>query len=377
MKYSWYFSVYGTGLGHISRSLWLASKLEGHKYFSTWGEALKLASSYPSFRATPLDVVWTEEGRMSLKKTFRRFYMAFSSLALQIREELNNINSVNPSAVISDSRISPLIASMMAGRRSVLIINQPRVLLPLRKGIYIALERAFGELLGLIWDLAEVIIVPDLPPPYTISAYSLNLKTIEKKIVHAGFFSDPPKEEARCREAGDKTVFVPISGPPPTKDIVLKLIRKASEILPDGYRVLVSLGDYDKRGYRYDNGRLSVVGWDENRQNNMLCSDVLVLRGGLTTIGEGILYGKPMIVMPISLHGEQEQNARRVAELGLGLYADQYRTKPGDLAWMIQEVLGNDRYMSNARRLMRIARLQNTAERVKSMLENIAYGSSS
>jgi hypothetical protein len=153
------------------------------KYFSSWGEALKIASlSYMSFDATPLDVVWTEEGRMSFKKTLKGFYKPFTTLALQVREEKRRINWLNPSAVISDSRLSPLIASKLSGKKSVLIINQAKILFPLRKNVYLFLERLFGEMLGVLWDLADIIVSPDLPPPYNISKFSMELKTIEKKV---------------------------------------------------------------------------------------------------------------------------------------------------------------------------------------------------
>ncbi|MDP8023421.1 MAG: glycosyltransferase [Nitrososphaeria archaeon] len=374
MKYKWYFSVYGTGLGHISRSLWLAKHLEGEKFFSSWGEALKISSSYyRAFYATPIDVVWTEEGRMSFKKTLRGFYRPFSTLAIQIREERNRIKELNPSAVISDSRISPLIASRLTGKKSALIINQAKILFPLRNSVYLFLERLFGEILGVIWDLADIIISPDLPPPYSISKFSMELKTLEKKVIYAGFFADLPYKEIECQNRGIYRVYAPISGPAPTKKLVVDLLIKTSKMLPDNYKVTVSLGDYSKKDYRYEDGRLKIIGWDENREENIACSDALIVRGGLTTIGEGIIYGKPMIVFPIALHGEQEQNALRVQELGLGLYMDQYKTKPKELLEGLQLLLEEDKFRKNIETPSKIARSINTQQKVKSILEGLVH----
>ncbi len=374
MKYKWYFSVYGTGLGHISRSLWLAKHLEGEKFFSSWGEAFKISSSYyRAFYATPIDVVWTEEGRMSFKKTLRGFYRPFSTLAIQIREERNRIKELNPSAIISDSRISPLIASRLTGKKSALIINQAKILFPLRNSVYLFLERLFGEILGVIWDLADIIISPDLPPPYSISKFSMELKTLEKKVIYAGFFADLPYKEIECQNRGIYRVYAPISGPAPTKKLVVDLLIKTSKMLPDNYKVTVSLGDYSKKDYRYENGRLKIIGWDENREENIACSDALIVRGGLTTIGEGIIYGKPMIVFPIALHGEQEQNALRVQELGLGLYMDQYKTKPKELLEGLQLLLEEDKFRKNIETPSKIARSINTQQKVKSILEGLVH----
>jgi len=375
LSYKWYFSVYGTGLGHIARSLWLARHLNGDKYFSSWGEALKIASlSYTSFEATPLDVVWTEEGRMSFKKTLKGFYKPFSTLALQIREEKKRINWINPSLVISDSRLSPLIASRLSRKKSVLIINQAKILFPLRKNVYLFLERLFGETLGVLWDLADVIISPDLPPPYNISKFSMELKTIEKKVVYTGFFADIPNKKVECKNDGKYKIYAPISGPAPTKKLIVDLLIKTARLLPENYQVTISMGDLSKKSYRFDDGKLRIIGWDENREINMTCSDALIVRGGLTTIGEGIIYGKPMVVFPIALHGEQEQNAHRVQELGIGLYMDQYKTKPGDLQNSLTLLLNDDQFKKKVEKLSKFARSINTPERVKTIMEDLVYG---
>ncbi len=374
MSYKWYFSVYGTGLGHIARSLWLAKHLEGEKYFSSWGEAFKISSShYRTFYATPLDVVWTEEGRMSFKKTIKRFYRPFSTLAVQIREERKRIKELNPSVIISDSRISPLIASRLVDKKSALIINQAKILFPLRTGVYLFLERLFGELLGAVWDLADVILSPDLPPPYNISKFSMQLKSIEKKVIYAGFFVDMPNKKLECNNNGIRRIFAPISGPAPTKKLIVDLLLKTAKMLPNNYHVTVSLGDYNKKNYVFDYGNMRIIGWDENREENMICSDALIVRGGLTTIGEGIIYGKPMIVFPIALHGEQEQNALRVQELGFGLYMDQYKTKPKDLLESVQLLLEDDRFIKNIEIPSKIARSINTQQKVKSILEDLVH----
>ncbi len=372
MKYRWYFSVYGSGLGHISRSLWLAKNIDGEKYFATWGEAFGLASSfYPAYRATPLDVVWTEEGRMSFKKTLKSFNLSFATFFHQIFEEKERIEKIKPDAVISDSRITPLIASRILKAKSALIVNQAKVLFPIRKGVYLALERLFGETLGLFWDLADLVLIPDLPPPYTISKHGADLYSIKKKAIYAGFFSDPPNKDYSCED--EAQIFAPISGPQPTRKILFDLIIKAAKELPEKYKIKVSLGDYSNRNFFYKNGNVTVLGWDYERDKDMACSKALIIRGGLTTIGESILYGKPVISFPIALHGEQEQNAQRVQELGFGFYLDQYKTKPKELAEKLEELIKEDRYRKNAEKLSKIARSINTKERVKKLLEGLVY----
>ena len=45
-----------------------------------------------------------------------------------------------------------------------------------------------GEFLGLLWRLADRILVPDLPPPYTIAEDNIwGTSSVIKKIEYVGF----------------------------------------------------------------------------------------------------------------------------------------------------------------------------------------------
>lgn len=371
----WYFSVYGSGLGHISRSLWLADRLPGEKVFSTWGEALSLAKSrYLAVESPPLDVVWTEEGRMSFKRTLRGFHLAYSTFLRQVLREAENISRVGPDVVVSDSRLSPLIASRVKGRPSALIINQARVLLPLRQNVGLRIiERAVGELLGVLWGLADLVLVPDLPPPYTISANGLRVAALGGKKVFAGFFADPPgppRFDVRERFGLEgRLVYIGISGPEPTRRFIFEKLLKAAELLPSGYSVVISKGysGFDGSPVRFSRGL--IFEWDPYRGELMGQADVVVSRAGLTTIGEAVMRGKPMVLIPISLHGEQIENAGRVRELGAGLVLDQYSATPRDIAEAIVTAAEDGRMRASAERLMRVALAVSAEERAKNALK--------
>ncbi len=370
--------MYGSGLGHISRSLWVANLIEGEKYFSTWGEALKMVNSgMVGLPATPLDVVWTSaEGRMSFRKTVSKFYSFFSIPALQASEEAKRIRSIDPDVVISDSRITPIIASKIYNKPSALIINQAQVLLPLKLGLARVIERFTGELLSLIWRTSDLIMVPDLPPPYTISIEGISPRVISGKLNFFGFFSRRPspstidiREKFRLK---NRVAYAAISGPKPTRDYLTRLLEKVGSCLPDDLSLVISEGSIDKSGIIERHGNVLKFGWDNYRNDFMNQADLIILRAGLTTLGEGIMAGKPMMLFPIALHGEQVSNAKRAEEIGIARAYDQYKITSRKICDELEYLIFDSKINKRSKFLSKLALSVKTEEMVKRSLEALA-----
>ncbi len=374
MKHKWYFSVYGSGLGHISRSLWVANAVDGEKFFSTWDEALNMVNSgMVALPSTPLDVVWTSEGRMSFRSTVRKFYSVFSIPALQVSEEANRIKSIDPDVVISDSRISPIIASKIYGKPSALIINQAQILLPLRSAPARAIERLTGEFLSIIWRMSDLIMVPDLPPPYTISSEGVSSRVISSRLKFFGFFSKRPSPSTvNVREKfGLKrnVAYAAISGPRPTRDFMVKLLEKVSTCLPDNLSLVISEGSVNKEGNVERHGNMLKFGWDSYRNDFLNQADLIILRAGLTTLGEGIMAGKPMMLFPIALHGEQNSNAVRAKKMGIARVYDQYKTTPKTICNEMESIIADSKIKKRVEFISKLALSIKTEEMVKNSLE--------
>ena len=370
--------MYGSGLGHISRSLWVASLIDGEKYFSTWGEALKLVNSgMVGLPATPIDVEWSSsDGRMSFRKTVGKFYSFFSIPALQVSEEARRIRGIDPDVVISDSRISPLIASKINSKPSALIINQAQILMPIKHGLARAIERFTGELLSLIWKSADLIMVPDLPPPYTISIEGVSSRVISGKLNFFGFFSKRPSPSTvNIRERfGLKrwVAYAAISGPRPTREYLVRLLEGVGHCLTEDISLVITEGSIDKNGIAERHGNVLKLGWDNYRNDFMNQADVIISRAGLTTLGEGIMAGKPMMLFPIALHGEQVANARRAEELGIARAYDQYKITPKKICEEIEYIIFDSRIKSRAEFLSKVALSIKSEEMVKRSLEALA-----
>ena len=98
-----------------------------------------------------------------------------------------------------------------------------------------------GEFLGLLWRLADKILIPDLPPPYTIAERNVwDTSTVASRLSYVGFTSPRhtvPKErlEKVCLCLGlDQArpiVFFHLSGPKRTRLRILQNVLLACKSL--------------------------------------------------------------------------------------------------------------------------------------------------
>ncbi len=88
----------------------------------------------------------------------------------------------------------------------------------------------------------------------------------------------------------------------------------------------------------------------KNRVDQLLIlqnADVFITHCGMNSVNESLYYGVPMVLYP--LHSEQRIVAERVEELGAGVKLR--RNKPKYLARTVADIIGNQTYEDNARKL--------------------------
>jgi uncharacterized protein (TIGR00661 family) len=83
-------------------------------------------------------------------------------------------------------------------------------------------------------------------------------------------------------------------------------------------------------------------------------SDVLVLRGGHTTISQAIQFGKPLITIPIENHSEQLGNSNKIAKIGIGIRLEANKIKASQITCAIHQLLDDNRFQQKAEELMRL-----------------------
>jgi UDP-N-acetylglucosamine--N-acetylmuramyl-(pentapeptide) pyrophosphoryl-undecaprenol N-acetylglucosamine transferase len=373
-----YLAPYGVGLGHASRLVMVADYLRQNGIniqFSSYGEAVRYVSlrGYKCATVSPVEFAWSMEGGFSVKDSIANVPLWFANFSRQVNQETRNILGYNPDVVVSDSRLSPLMAARLLKVPSIVILNQIKLLLSPRLHEIAAsriFESVIGELLGSLWAMADRVLVPDLPPPYTLSAHNIwDVGSASRKVEYIGFASPRPtvnKEEVTkvVDNLGlDKRrplVFVHVSGPIQTRPALLKIAVETAKILDPKIQLVISAGNPSGKSDPIRIGRSSwYYEWCPVRDEIFAACDLLVLRGGHVALSQAIQFGKPVVTVPIENHGEQLGNSAKISELGAGIILRQKGLRPEQLGEAIEKVLGNPDYNKKAGELQRLAETLN------------------
>jgi UDP-N-acetylglucosamine--N-acetylmuramyl-(pentapeptide) pyrophosphoryl-undecaprenol N-acetylglucosamine transferase len=369
-----YLAPYGVGLGHASRLLMVADHLKQggtDVRFSSYGEAASYVSlrGYKCATVSPVEFAWSMEGGFSVKDSLANVPMWFANFSRQVNQETRNMLMCSPDVVVSDSRLSPLVAARVLKVHSVVVLNQIKLLLSPRLRDLAAsrmFESAVGELLGSMWAMADRVLVPDLPPPYTLSAHNIwDIGSAARKLEYIGFASPKPQiNEDRISKVAhrlglDRTrplVFVHVSGPFQTRPSLIKVALEMAKRLDPKIQFIISEGNPKGKSEPTRVGKLSwFYEWCPVRDEIFAVSDLLVLRGGHVALSQAIQFGKPVVTVPIENHGEQLGNSAKLVELGAGVMVHPKQLRPEQLGGAIEKVLSNADYKKRAAVLQRLA----------------------
>jgi UDP-N-acetylglucosamine--N-acetylmuramyl-(pentapeptide) pyrophosphoryl-undecaprenol N-acetylglucosamine transferase len=318
------------GLGHVSRIIPLGKRLEknGHEmFFFSGGKAYELLQKEFThvYRCTPvswyenahgiitsasllnllvpLPLFNMEQNRFELKKsnameTIYRYY--------DIRE---NLHDIAPEMLIADGDINALRLAQRWKIPSVYIANM------IRPSYGFSAFLSPGErVVERYVKQCSKIIIPDNPPPYTVSEYSIgNLDHVglNGNVEYVGSFVDT----SPVKGAQDH-IFAPISGPVGTR---AKLIKTLIPVLEKSKtKCIISLGTPGKR-VSTKIGNCELHNWlsIEERKNAMQNAKYVIFSGGHATCFETIKYNKPSICIPTQ--PEQLGNAAKLQDLNCSI----------------------------------------------------------
>ena len=357
-----YFSPCGIGLGHVGRCIPIAKKLlENNAYltFSTYLEGISYVEKvkFPLIKAPPIDFGVKQNGEIDFKQTIANPFRSSFTVMKQTGVELKAIRSFKPDVVVSDSRVSSLIAAKILGIPRICILNQFQIIIPRRTRLlrlakfadYISLT-----IIGKIWTNGNLVLIPDFPKPYTISTGNLNIpKSYRKRVKLIGPILSkhptelPSKNELRKKlnlPMNKKILFAPISGPLKEKHFIIEILKKLFSDLPKDYDIIFSLGYPDKSSIPQHYNNLTIYSWIPNRFEHLKACDLVISRAGHGTITQCMCYGKPMIIIPPPSHTEQQNNAKQAEKLGLAKRIEQSKLNKSSLLRNIKQMLTEETY---------------------------------
>jgi len=391
----------GIGLGHITRLDTIAKELNKRgisTVFSTYLDGLEYAkhNKLPTFEAVPLNFRVTADGAIDFKMTAATagFSLGIRTFLRQVTREIQFLKRFRPDVVVSDSRASSLVAAWLLRIPVALVLNQFRVEIVRRPtGRRLSLhDRLFffianiGWLfirtaIQLVWGTSQVILIPDLPAPYTISIgnlavpnrYSGKVKLIGPTIENGG---NSEAEESRTRDElgfarNRPVIYGAVSGPRIEREVLGRMLLESFEQLPRGFQVVLSRGDPNGSRKAHRERGVKVFDWLEKQDDFIRASDLVVSRAGHGTIMKSLLYGKPMVLIPIPDHTEQIGNARRALQLHVARIIDQKVLNGENLQLSIEEILNSNEYRTKTAEISRIAESMQAIPRACDIIEKL------
>jgi len=372
-----YFAPCGIALGHAGRCIPLAKRFveKGHQvFFSTYGDAVPYVerAGFPVERVPPVQMREKIDGTFDFKRTLAAGPGNIYRFLLQVGAELNLIERFKAEVVISDSRLSTILAARMRSIPSVLLLHQLRLMIPhvkpigrrIKQRIKSHIERVGLELFGSLWRLSTFVVVPDFPPPYTIAkANVVPSKQYTKKLRIVGPIIPkrpeqlPPRESLREQMGFNHkpVIYAAMSGTIPEKRYISMLLARIFSRFPKDYTIILSQGIPAIHNQPIKRGPLQIYSWVNDRYALLKSCDLLITRGGHNTVAEAMYYGIPMLVIPTPGHSEHQGIAKSVEQMGLGLVVQQHELSFSKLLDAVAAILGDSSFKKRAEMAARFA----------------------
>jgi len=313
------FVVCGEGLGHASRSLHLGHYLQQHGHevhFAGYGKSQDFMSQHgcTHLHSTPREVCLEGEcGFFSLKKTL--WYSKWLGFDM-VRSALNVHRLIRKhrfDCIVCDTMYGGVLAARINRVPVVFVTNQNHF-----NGVNGATNpvwRVLNFLISRYIRFADLILVPDYPLPDTVSEYNIVVpKGDEEKYAFCGPFYvfDPARYHYECT-----TVFTSFGGEPYKLPMYLTL-RKIADKRKDLYFDVF----YTGAELPESSDNFVSHGYVQNLYEHLARARIAIMHGGLTTLHEALLFEKPVLIITDPGHPEQQNNARKIVEMGAGTAVD-------------------------------------------------------
>jgi UDP-N-acetylglucosamine--N-acetylmuramyl-(pentapeptide) pyrophosphoryl-undecaprenol N-acetylglucosamine transferase len=340
-----YLSVSSEGFGHSSRALALAAHFPvGDVLIGTYGSALQRiqATPYPWVEVPPEIRFMGKEGCFDVGKTvFENQTMAINfNQLIQAEEEILKREKI--SVVVADGRMASVVAASRLELPCLVLTNQS-AFYP-----FFAQDSSLMKLLGLsfewvmkLWlSSAEEILIPDFPPPHTVCLPNLSQNDkVKKRTRFVGPLVAWKADEITPQIYGEDTrpsIVVSLGGHA-YRAPLLQAVLQAAVAFPD-YRFDV-LSCIEPNMSAPEN--VFLHGQVKQSAPYLKAACLVITQAGHSTAMELLTLGKPAIIVPDRKQIEQENNAARMAELGVAKTLTYDELNSQRLASLMHEVLGD------------------------------------
>ncbi|WP_423793310.1 MJ1255/VC2487 family glycosyltransferase [Methanocaldococcus indicus] len=355
-------SVCGEGFGHTTRCIALGEALkdEHELLYLAYGKSKDFIEKYG------FDVVETypevklkgKDGKFDLKSTI---FNKEHNPKKAIKAEYKIIKKYNPDLIISDCKYSTVVVGKLFKKPVLCITNQNYTKFKLKTDIVV---HPTMKILNIINKRCEKVIIPDFPMPYTICEY--NLKFLDNME-----FIGPLIRYNVDNVSNDNYVLSVIGG----FEYRYKILEKIKEIsLKNDLKAILVCGSYEvakrlrKDLKSEDKKNIKIIPFTTEMDKLMRNAEVIVSHGGHSTIMESLCFGKPLVVIPDLDHPEQNNNAKKVDDLGCGIYLTY-----NELNHLYDAIEDAKLCRKNAEKMRKLYLKYNGKENIKKIINSFNY----
>jgi uncharacterized protein (TIGR00661 family) len=316
-----YLSVSSEGYGHSSRALALARQFKpGEILIGSYSYALERIRSYdyPSVEVSQEVKFVGSEGHFDVGKTILSNPARALGFNQIVQEEMDVIRRHGITLVVADGRMAPVLAAERLDVPCLVLTNQSAFYPFFERDS--ALVKLFGRSFEWVMKLwlssAEEILIPDFEPPYTICLPNLSDNyQVKKRTRFVGPLVAWQAQEIEPWVKPDRNplIVASLGGHEyrrPLFDAIVEAARRTQNVN------FVIISSFTAQNVP-DN--VQIHPFVKEAAPYFKAADLVITQAGHSTAMELLTLGKPSLIVPDAQQIEQENNARRMAELGVSL----------------------------------------------------------
>ncbi len=345
-----YFSVCGEGYGHSSRDMVIAKELTkqgADVLMGSYGYVYERLKK--NFNAVEIDREFEmigDGGAFDLKATIAHSGGTAFRISKLISNEKKIMVDYNATCVVADGRAAAVFAAYKLGIPCVIISNQTSVE-PFFKecSFFVRLLGKPVELtLKTMTALTENTLVPDFPPPHTVCLNTLSKK---KHIMKKQRFIGPVvnfdnSNNGETTDIGSPFVLTLLGGHS-FRLPIFNGILKIADRFPEANFIIFTKFKCDDPP-----GNVKIFEFANDISRYMQKAELIITQAGHSTAMETLMLAKPTLIIPDKGQFEQESNAMRMKELGVGEMLDYDSLDAESLFGKIDLLLKDARFREKA-----------------------------
>ncbi|HNW26481.1 MAG TPA: glycosyltransferase [Candidatus Gastranaerophilaceae bacterium] len=345
-----YFSISSEGYGHSSRAIAISTKLDKKNYLiGTYGYALERLKEHgiPCQKISQELEFVGQDGAFDVAKTIVKnqgWVVKFNKL---VDEEVDIIRNSGASCVVADGRMVPVMAAEKLKLPCITITNQSAFYPFFQQDNWLVklLGVSFDSWMRMYLSSTEEILIPDFPPPYTVCLPNLshNRKIMKRTRFVGPLVNFDINSVPLIQRNTDKPYVVVSLGGHAYRRPLFDCILAVAERMPEVDFEIFTFFEAEKIP-----SNVSIKGMIGDISPYLKTADLVIAQAGHSTAMEILSLGKPSVIVPDLNQIEQENNARRMAELQVSEVVTHKNLTVQKLYDCTQKVMKDDKYKKHA-----------------------------